>query len=378
MYTPYFAKFPQIQYDILKGKYSNFETVTNIFFRLGIIRDILSNTTSYYVLELEDGETPEILAEKVYEDSGAGWIILYANQIIDPQYEWPLEHRAFDKYIVEKYRNSATEAKIESVTINSGGTGYSNGYIRFVDNTSGVKQATSAANASISVDSNGTIQYANVISKGNYYRLSSNISAQVNTLGGTGANLTVKLSITDDDVVAYTKTRNHHYNKVITRTDATSGVAHETRFVIDKFRYTLNQINAPYDYYEPYSITLGVTTDSDEYTADNDELTADIALAEDYITGGGGASEAGADANAASYLYAGAIARTQQREVINIYGKTIIQTSRGEPVTFYDYEQELNDSRRTVKVIKKEYYSQIMREFDTLTNFTYANQRRLV
>jgi hypothetical protein len=378
MYTPYFAKFPQIQYDILKGKYSNFETVTNIFFRLGIIRDILSNTTSYYVLELEDGETPEILAEKVYGDSGAGWMILYANLIIDPQYEWPLEHRAFDKYIVEKYRNSATEAKIESVTINSGGTGYSNGYIRFVDNTSGVKQATSAANASISVDSNGTIQYANVISKGNYYRLSSNISAQVNTLGGTGANLTVKLSITDDDVVAYTKTRNHHYNKVITRTDATSGVAHETRFVIDKFRYTLNQINAPYDYYEPYSITLGVTTDSDEYTADNDELTADIALAEDYITGGGGASEAGADANAASYLYAGAIARTQQREVINIYGKTIIQTSRGEPVTFYDYEQELNDSRRTVKVIKKEYYSQIMREFDTLTNFTYANQRRLV
>lgn len=378
MYTPYFAKFPQIQYNMLKNKHPSFETVTNIFFRLGMIRDILSNTTSYYVLELEDGETPEILAEKVYGDSGAGWMILYANQIIDPQYEWPLEHRAFDKYIVEKYRTSATAAKIESITINNGGTGYSNGYIRFIDNTSGVKQVTSGANASISVDANGTIQHANVISKGDYYRLNSNVSAQVNTLGGTGANLTVKLSITDDDIVAYTKTGNHHYNKIITRTDATSGVEHETRFVIDHFRYTRNQINAPYDYYEPYTVTLGITADSDNYTVDSDEITADIDLAENYTTGAGGETEAGADANAASYLYAGAVARTEQREVINIYGKTIIQTSRGEPVTFYDYEQELNDSRKIVKVIKKEYYSEIMKEFDILTNFTYANQRRLV
>ena len=114
--TPYFDAFPKIQYDINNTGFGagSHETVTDIFFRIGIISDVLANITSYYVYELDDSDTPEILAEKVYNDIGAGWIILYANRILDPQFEWPLNYDAFQKMLIDRYgstENAQTEIR---------------------------------------------------------------------------------------------------------------------------------------------------------------------------------------------------------------------------------------------------------------------------
>ena len=103
--TPYFDLFPKLVYSLPDG-YST-ETVTNIFHRFGILREILNNTSSYTLYEVEDHDTPEIVAEKVYNDAGAGWMILYANQIIDPQFDWPLNGYAFKDYIINKYGSIA-------------------------------------------------------------------------------------------------------------------------------------------------------------------------------------------------------------------------------------------------------------------------------
>lgn len=104
--SPYFGNFPKIQYSISDDKNIK-ESVTDIFKRFAILREIMSNASSYVLYEVEDGETPEILAEKVYNDPGAGWIILYANQIIDPQFDWPLSDDNFKKYIISKYGSVA-------------------------------------------------------------------------------------------------------------------------------------------------------------------------------------------------------------------------------------------------------------------------------
>jgi hypothetical protein len=37
-------------------------------------------------------------------------------------------------------------------------------------------------------------------------------------------------------------------------------------------------------------------------------------------------------------------------------------------VTYYDYEDELNEAKRTIRIIKKEYYTQMNTEFGVLTN----------
>lgn len=104
--SPYFDKFPKISYDI-NGEGLHTESVTNIFKRLGILKDVLSNASSYVLYEVEENDTPEIIAEKMYNDAGAGWIILYANQIIDPQFDWPMNDEVFRKYIVRKYGSVA-------------------------------------------------------------------------------------------------------------------------------------------------------------------------------------------------------------------------------------------------------------------------------
>lgn len=370
MYTSYFGKFPTIQYDMEQGKYSVKETVTDMFFRLGMIKEALSNSTSYYVIELEDSDTPEVLAEKIYGDAGAGWIILYANKVMDPQYEWPLDHNSFDRYLVEKYRYAARKAYLDSITINNPGTGYSNGFIRLTDG-SGVN-----ANASASVNATGSIVSISINSTGDFYKLSDNMTANVSLLGGTGANLTVNLVITDDRIREYTQTFNHHFEKIITRTDPATDQSYETRFRINQFRYTVNAIQEPYDYYEPYSVTIGLTADTTLYTSDNTDYAADFDVSQDYTEGGGGETEAGADADAESFLYSGAVFKTERREVVNIDGKTIIQTTRGEPVTFYKYESDLNESRRLIKVVKKEYYKQIIDEFNNLTGWSEGLVRR--
>ena len=102
-YTPFFDQFPKVQYDINRSLYPTHESVTNIFFRLAILKNILSNTSSYYVYEIEGNDTPEIVAEKVYGDAGANWIVVYANQIVDPQFDWVMNDDVFRKYLINKY-----------------------------------------------------------------------------------------------------------------------------------------------------------------------------------------------------------------------------------------------------------------------------------
>ena len=98
--------FPKLEYDInntntiTQGPH---ETVTDIFFRFGIVKSIVSNASAYYVYDVQESDTPELLAEQIYNDSGAAWIIIYANKIIDPLFDWPLNYDAFQKMIKDKY-----------------------------------------------------------------------------------------------------------------------------------------------------------------------------------------------------------------------------------------------------------------------------------
>lgn len=101
--SPFFNSFPKINYNITGAFRGNLTTVTNIFHRLGYLKEILNNISSYYLYDIRDGDTPEILAEKVYGDVGAGWMIVYANNIVDPQWDWPLDDETLKKYIIDKY-----------------------------------------------------------------------------------------------------------------------------------------------------------------------------------------------------------------------------------------------------------------------------------
>ena len=96
----YFSTLPKIVY-IDKDQTSR--VYTNLMTRADIIPSLLDNPLVFYTYDIQDEDTPEIVAHKYYGDVYRYWIILYCNQITDPQWNWPLSGNDFQKYIVDKY-----------------------------------------------------------------------------------------------------------------------------------------------------------------------------------------------------------------------------------------------------------------------------------
>jgi hypothetical protein len=187
-----------------------------------IVREIVNNISAYYPYIVKEYDRPDTLAEKIYRNSEAHWIILYANDMMDPFYDWPLCTKDFNKYITDKY---------------------------------------------------GSINTA--------------------------------------------KTTYHHYDMVIKRENTDLNV-------IDIHRYQVNQAN----------------------------LTSNLASSL-------------ADVPYDTYQ---SLAFTQSVNTYNIDGRTVVETINGEAVTIWDYESQLNDDKRKIKIIKPEYYPEIMKNFDDITN----------
>lgn len=245
IYTSYFDKIPKIKYDINRSLVNpKYQTVTNIFFRIRYLEEVLNNIGSYFTVELGDSDTPEVLAEKVYGDPGAAWMITIANQIIDPQWQWPLNYTEFNKYIIGKY---------------------------------------------------GSVENA--------------------------------------------QTTNHHYEMVVTRTLSPDNITTERKYVVNGEKLTNNNMTVPYNYFTP---SMYPEIEPEEFG-----------------------------------LQPGSLALTQYVNTYNIDGKTVVEIVKGQAISNYDYENDLNDTKRLIKVVKKDYYSQIQSEFTKLANFSLPFQRRV-
>ena len=44
---------------------------------------------------LKKGETPEMIADKLYGDPNLHWIVMYVNGITDRYHQWPYLHHSF-------------------------------------------------------------------------------------------------------------------------------------------------------------------------------------------------------------------------------------------------------------------------------------------
>ena len=86
--------------------------VTNLMSRVSIIPQLLKNPLNYYEYDIQDGDTPEIIAHKYYGDSYRYWIVMLSNELMDPQWDWPMNNRVFAKYLENKYPNIQTSSTI--------------------------------------------------------------------------------------------------------------------------------------------------------------------------------------------------------------------------------------------------------------------------
>jgi hypothetical protein len=108
----YFEKFPKIATTDYKN---NAVLATNLMARTAIIPSLLTNPLLFYSYDIQEGDTPEIVASKYYGDVNRHWLVLYANQIIDPQWQWPLTSQQLKIYIQDKYAAAANTANVSSV-----------------------------------------------------------------------------------------------------------------------------------------------------------------------------------------------------------------------------------------------------------------------
>jgi hypothetical protein len=99
----YFENFPLIPYDSVGA--GNFKIVTNLLKRVAVRSKVKTNVAYFDTYDVKEGETPEMLADKLYDDPELHWIILLLNDITDRYHQWPQNTNQFLAYANDKYSN---------------------------------------------------------------------------------------------------------------------------------------------------------------------------------------------------------------------------------------------------------------------------------
>jgi len=99
----YFDTFPVIIYDSV-GQ-GNYKDVTNLLRRVAMRSKVKSNALIFDTYDVKEGETPEMIADKLYDDPQLHWIVLLLNDITDRYHQWPMSTPQFLAFINDKYDN---------------------------------------------------------------------------------------------------------------------------------------------------------------------------------------------------------------------------------------------------------------------------------
>lgn len=284
-------KFPLVRYTVDKKLLNEYDSVRNILFRVGIIRNVMeNNVNAYYYYAIRDGDTPEILAEKIYGNPQSHWIILYANNIYDPYVDWPMNDRVFEKYMIKKY---------------------------------------------------GSLNWA--------------------------------------------KTNYHHYEKVITRDNPLAQVTTTTRFVVNDRILTngvLTLSSNVGDYQVGEIAYVGPSEAANIYygtvvawsNVNNQIILANTAGAVaplyDLVGATSGANNTvySIDLPSAPMDAYNTLVDTTDFSTYEVSGRTVFETVSRDRITYWDYEYQLNEDKRLIRIIQPTYYQQIMSELDSITN----------
>lgn len=110
----YFNYFPKTFYSS-NNSTTGLDTVTNIISRFAFEQTLKDNSSAFYKYQIQESDTPEIIAHKYYGNSERHWIVLLFNDIIDPQYDWPLKYDNFINYVDKKYTaNGAANTTVQT------------------------------------------------------------------------------------------------------------------------------------------------------------------------------------------------------------------------------------------------------------------------
>ena len=203
----YFKSFPYTYYSL--DDTSTVQVVTNITARTNISDELKTNLGLYDEYDIKDGETPELVADKFYNNPELHWLVLLYNDIIDPRFDWPLDTNNLSRHVNSMYSNP-------------------NGIHHYENENAGITNGNVIINANVSYLETGNV-ITNLSGTGVGYitskLTSSNVIVTV-TSGGfvTGdtitnaANTTSNSTITLTNTISGTPVTNYEYEDVVNET----------------------------------------------------------------------------------------------------------------------------------------------------------------
>ncbi len=106
----YFNKFPKAAYDFNREGVVN--NIVDIFRQVRPLQNFVDDFSSYRYYEIQDGERPDIVSKKLYDNADYYWTFFIVNDFLhDGLSSWPMTQRDLDEYIKKEYAGYALETR---------------------------------------------------------------------------------------------------------------------------------------------------------------------------------------------------------------------------------------------------------------------------
>lgn len=279
--------------------YNNYKAV-DITQRTKILDAVYSNPFVYYPYDMIEGDRADRIAEDYYNDPYASWLIYHSNKIIDPYFDWHMTNEEFNRYISKKYGSiSVAQQKTKFFRVD------------WADDDQNISTSYYTSTLSDGQKKYWSAQFAPSGTVISYKR------KEVDWLMNT--NLVLELFITKNSNTNFTN------SEVVTLKLNTQSYGTFEPIIVSNTRLVVQHIDVTHE-----SFNLSV----DEFSNTTPNVTF-------YAVG----QTSAANANISSY-------RVLQR---NIPVDEFVYWNK---VTYYDYENELNEKNKTLYLLDNRYYEQ--------------------
>ena len=115
----YFRELPDLEYQSpLTDKVSStdYVRVKNIFRRVKLRDDLSKTVILFNKYQIEEGERPETVAEKLYDKADLDWVVLICAGVTNVRNQWPLSSRDIYRFAEEKYGNELNATRFYETT----------------------------------------------------------------------------------------------------------------------------------------------------------------------------------------------------------------------------------------------------------------------
>jgi hypothetical protein len=134
----YFNNFSSFLYPFKIKDKTEYKLVTDITQNVRIRKQVLANVTLYDEYDIREGETPEIIAEKIYGSPEYHWVVMLCNERYDYINDFPLSQYELDQHVTNAYgsgneylphhyidvNGNRTDTGLKSLTLTNPGYGY--------------------------------------------------------------------------------------------------------------------------------------------------------------------------------------------------------------------------------------------------------------